>query len=118
MRSGISGLSNIPSCPHDLANASHIYGTDLGGGVRGKTRIIKPDPIYEETVNVPHNFYQLHYFVTLVADIMFVNLDPFLVTLSKKIDFWTVEHLSNQQAEMLSSFLTKGIKFYDRGGLL
>ncbi len=34
MVSGFSGVSNIPSCPHDLANANHIYGKDLGGGER------------------------------------------------------------------------------------
>ncbi len=32
MVSRISVVSDIPSCPHDIANANHIYGTDLDGG--------------------------------------------------------------------------------------
>ncbi len=86
MVSVISGVSNIPSRPHDLANANHIYGKDLGG-VRGKTTRIKPDRVYEETVNVPRDFYHLHHFVTLVADVMFVNSAAFLVTMSQKKGF-------------------------------
>ncbi len=75
-----------------------------------KTTRSKRDRVYEETVNVLRNFYQLHHFVTLVDDVMFVNSAPFLVTLSQKIGIRTVEHLPNQQAETLSSCLIKVIK--------
>ena len=49
---------------------------------------------------------------------MFVNLALFLVTLSQKNGFQTVEHLPNQQAATLSSFLKKVIKLFAQGGFV
>ncbi len=82
--------------------------------MRGKATRIKPDRVYEETINIPLNFYHLHHYVTLVADVNFVNSEAFLVTMSQKIGFRTVEYLPNRQATTLSSCLIKVIKLYAR----
>ncbi len=86
--------------------------------MRGKTTRIKPDYVYEETVNVPCNFYHLHHFVTLLADVMFVNSVAFLVIMSQKMGFGQWKIFPNRQAVMLSSCLIKVIKVYAQAGFV
>jgi hypothetical protein len=78
------GITNCPINPIDISNAAAIYGHDLGG-IRGKTVRKKPERVHGETLKIPKDFYKLHHFVTLTADIMYVNGVPFLTTLSRKI---------------------------------
>ena len=85
------GINNCPINPIDVSNADVIFGPDLGG-VRGKTVRKKPERVHGETLSIPRDFYKLHHFVTLTADIMFVNGVPFLTTLSRKIKLQTIEH--------------------------
>ncbi len=80
MVSGIFGITEIPSCPLDPINGNRIYSSDLRGP-RGKAVRTKPEHMYEKIVNVPPNFYQIHCFVTIVADVMFVNSAPFIAIL-------------------------------------
>ena len=58
----------------------------------------------------------MHKFVTLTVDVMFVNGEPFLVTLSQKIQLFTVELFPSLTAVQLISHLTKVLKLYERGG--
>ena len=58
----------------------------------------------------------MHKFLTLTADVMFVNGVPFLVTFSRKIRLFTVELFPRRTAAQLSSYLTKVVKLYVRGG--
>ena len=45
---------------------------------------------------IPKDFYKLHHFVTLTADIMYVNGVAFLTTLSRKISLRTaVQDIDN-----------------------
>ena len=47
---------------------------------------------------------------------MFVNRVPFIVTLSQKIQLFTVEFLLSRTDAQLSSHLKKVVKIYARGG--
>ena len=51
-----------------------------------------------------------------MADVMFVNGVPFLVTLSRKIRLFTVEFLPSRTAAKLSEYLVKVSKLYAHGG--
>ena len=81
-----------------------------------KTVRKKPECVHGETRSVPMDFYKLHHFVTLTADIMIVNGVPFLTTLSRKIKLRTVEHIQSRTVASLSKALTKVLKLYARGG--
>ena len=49
--------------------------------MRIKTVINKPNRVStEECVNITEAFYKLHKFVMLVADVMFVNVNVFMIT--------------------------------------
>ena len=78
------GINNCAINPIDISNADTIYGRDLGG-IRGKTVRKKLECVHGETLPIPKDFYNFHHFVTLTADIMYVNGVAFLTTLSRKI---------------------------------
>ena len=77
-------IENFPVPPTDITNARVIYGPYLEG-VQGKT--VRKKPIMAETKKFqsPNDFNQLHRFVTLTEDVMFVNGVEFLTTLSRNI---------------------------------
>ena len=65
-------LTNFPVTVWDVDNAKQIFGPDLAN-LRGKTTRTKPERVWVKYVQIPRDFVQLHKYVTLVADIMFVN---------------------------------------------
>ena len=67
-------------------------------------------------MSIPDGFHRLHNFVTLVADIFFVDGVAFLVTLSRRIRLTTVEHIPGRRARVLADSLKKIIRIYARGG--
>ena len=76
----------------------------------------KPERVDTEIIKIPRDFYALHHFVTLTADVMFVNGIPFLTTLSRKIQLRTAEFLPSRTASQLSKSLKKVMRLYYRGG--
>ena len=72
-------LTNCPVTVCDVDNANQIFGPDLAN-LRGKATRTKPDRVQVKNVQILRDFVQLHKHVTLVADVMFVNGLPFLVT--------------------------------------
>ena len=55
--------------------------------------------------------------MTLIADIIFVNNLPFLMTLSRNIRFITVEHVKSRSAKQLCISLIRVLCLYGRAGL-
>ena len=78
----------------------------------------KPDRVEMELTQIPRDLYELHKFVTLTEDVIFVNGIEFLTTLSRKIKFLAVEHIPPHTAEHIRSLLTKIVNIYTRGGFL
>ena len=67
-----------------------------------------------EFIPIPHNFYELHKFVTLTVDVIFVNGVAFLTTLLREIRFFTVEHVPSCTAKQLICSLNKTMHLYAR----
>ena len=65
-------------------------------------------------MKIPRDFYRLHNFVTLAADVMFVNSITFLVTLSRNIILITVEHVPTRTRVQLAKSSMNIIKIYAR----
>jgi len=74
-------ITNCPITVQDAENANLIFGPDLAN-LRGEMIRTKPEQVRIEYVQIPWDFVELHKYVTLVADVMFVNGLPFLVTSS------------------------------------
>ena len=114
MVSKITGSEKCPVSPTYITNARVICGPELAG-VRRKTLRKKPITVEMEKLQIPNDFYQLHRFVTLAADVMFVNGVEFLTTLSRKIRLITAEHIPSPTEKQLGILLNTIVKLYRRG---
>ena len=77
-------LNMLKDCPitnDDIKNAHTIFGTDLAT-IRGKMVRRRPKRVITNYVNIPRLLVDANQQVTLAADVMFVNLVPFLVSVS------------------------------------
>ena len=93
-------LDDLPFNFSDLQNSKQMFGP-YRAEVRGETVRVAPDRVEPEYIQIPKDFILLHKKVVLVADIMFVNNVAFLVKLSRKIKFLTVEHIKSRSAKQL-----------------
>jgi hypothetical protein len=85
-------LTNCPVTLRDVDNANRIFGPDVAN-LRGKVTTTELGCVQVKYVQIPWDFVQLHKYVTLVADVMFVNGLPSLVTSSQGLSLVTIEHL-------------------------
>jgi hypothetical protein len=85
-------IKNCTVTATDIANANKIFGPDLPS-LRGKTVQVTPPPVVTDYVQIPREIMSLNRNVTLLIDIMFVNSLLFMVSVSRKIKFTTVEYL-------------------------
>jgi len=88
-------ITNCPVTVQDVENANRIFGPDLAN-LRGKTIRTKPEHVRIEYVQIPRDFVELHNYVTLVADVKFVNGLPFLITSSRGLSLVTIEYLKSR----------------------
>ena len=73
-------IQNWSTTASGVINHHTIFGPNLGG-TRGKTVRQNPDRVVMYYIEIPKFFLKLHKFVTLVADLMFLNGAPFLITM-------------------------------------
>ena len=90
-------MRSAPMTCADISNARIIVGPD-GSGLHSKGTRQKPERVDTLETVVPRYFYGLHKYMTLTADVMFVNRVPFLLTPSQKIRLFTSEYLTSQTA--------------------
>ncbi len=107
-------ITNCPVTMQDFENANSIFGPDLAN-LRGKMIRTKPEHVHIEYVQIPWDFVELHKYVTLVADVMFINGLPFLVTSLQGISLVTIEYLRSRTAKRLIDTLERVIHIYRKG---
>jgi hypothetical protein len=110
-------LTNCPITVRNVENANQIFGPDLAN-LRGKITRAKLDHIRVEYARIPKDFIQLHKYVTIVADVMFVNGLPFLVTSSRGISLVTIKHLPSRTAKQLVHTLEQVFMIYGSAGFV
>jgi hypothetical protein len=72
-------IVNCPVTVQDVHNANQIFGLNLAN-LRGEMTMTKPEHVRVDYVKIPRDFIKMHKYVTLVADLLFVNGLLFLVT--------------------------------------
>ena len=97
---------------------SHKIFRPILGGVSGNNTRQNPEHVTTDYVDIPRDFLALHKYVNLVADVMFVNNIPFLITMSSGIKFVTVEHITIRTSKQLSKDPKIIMKFYARGSMI
>eukprot|EP00957_Ditylum_brightwellii_P130409 9948453-Ditylum_brightwellii.AAC.1 len=90
-------LDDCPIAVNYITNAQTIFEPNRPG-LQGKTVKQRPVQIEPEYLGIPRDFYQLHHFVTLTADVTFVNGLAFFTTLGRDIRFGTAEHILSRTA--------------------
>jgi len=108
-------LKDNPVKPQDVDVALRIHGSSVAL-LKGKTVRKTPDVVRQDIVEVPKEIRQLHKRVTLSIDIFFVNGIPFFSTLSKKICFLSVTHLSNRKIPTIFRALKAMHNYYLQRG--
>ena len=104
-------LNMLKDCPvtnDDIINAHNICGPDLAS-IKGKTVCRKPEHVPTDYLDIPRNIIWLHQQVTLLADIMFVNGVPFLVSALHSINLIRIEIARCHTASQLGHLLQRMI---------
>jgi hypothetical protein len=104
-------IKNCTVTETDIANANKIFGPDLPS-LRGKSVWVTPPPVVTEYVQIPREIMSLNRNVTLLIDIMFVNGLPFMVSVSRKIKYTTVEYLPGRKQPQLVMSIKKIVNLY------
>jgi hypothetical protein len=97
-------------------NSNKIFGPDLAT-LKGKTVRMTHPPVVTDYVQIPNEIVSLNRNITLVIDIMFVNGLPFVVSISRKIKFTTVEYLLGWKQNHLVKSIRKIIHLYKNEAL-
>ena len=105
----------LPNCPvtrQDIITAENIFGPDLGI-LKGKTVRKKTEQVrIKHTGSVP----EIYRKVILAIDIMYINDIPFLITISRNIQFGSAQALPNETYKSIYNALQKIIKVYSHYG--
>jgi hypothetical protein len=115
---GMVRANLIPNCPvttKDISVAHKILGPDIGS-IRGKTTRRKPTVVETDYVEIPPEINATLGKVEIVADLMFVNNIPFMITLGKRVKFTTVANLPNRKATTLLANLKAVRNVYTHRG--
>ncbi len=70
----------------------------------------------EARVAIPREVAERLRFLTLAADIFFVDQIAFLLTVSRGLQFVTVEHTPSRTAARLAEHMKKVLRMYRRAG--
>ena len=89
---------NCPVTVQDITNSRAIFGPDLQR-LQGRSTRKKPKRVAPEYMGIPRAIYERYKYVTLTADVMFVNGIAFLVSLSRGIMFYMAETVPNRKAK-------------------
>ncbi len=110
-------ITNCPVTVQNVENTNCIFVPDLAY-LRGKTIRTKPEHVHVECVQIPWDFVELHKYVMLVADVVFVNGLPFWVTSLQGISLVTIEYLKSRILKQLIHTLERVIRIYGKAGFI
>ena len=109
----------MPNCPvtrDDVKVANAIFGPSIVG-LKGKTvRRTEPHVREGEVQSMPPEIMAKYKNVTLGGDVMFVNKIRFFVTISRHIQFGTVEMISDAKAATLVQCIKSVMQAYSKRG--
>ena len=113
----IKHLRDCPVTRSDISAADDIFGPNLGS-LKGKTPTRPNAHVRGSTNRVPIEIMERHKRTVLAIDIMFVKSIPFLVTVSRKLHFGTVEALPNRQIPTIRDKLRAVCAIYCQRGFV
>jgi hypothetical protein len=108
-------IKDFPVTFQDIDVALNIWGKNIAA-LKGKTIRRKTIPVARDYVKVPLELMKLHKEVFLTTDILFVNNNPFFLTLSRKITFTAVNHLADRTVPQIFKAFKEIYQYYLQRG--
>jgi hypothetical protein len=108
-------IKDYPVTIQDIDVAMNIWGNSIAA-LKGKTTHSKTHPVTRDYVKVPKELLKLHKEVFLATDIFFVNNIPFFLTLSRKICFKAVNHLTDRTVPQIFKAFKEMYQYYLQSG--
>jgi hypothetical protein len=110
--------NQIKDCPVTVQYidvALKIWGKNIAA-LKGKTTQCKTIPVTRDYVKVPLELMKLHEELFLTTDILFVNKNPFFLTLRHKITFTAVNHLTYRTVPQIFKAFKEIYQYYLQRG--
>ena len=104
-------LKNCPVTQGDALIAQDIFGRNLGS-LKWKSPRTTVKHIPAGLDPVPPDIMRVHWDVTIMIDIMYVNKIPFFTTVSCNLHLGTIESLTDRKVSTITSKLRSVIKLY------
>jgi len=108
-------INNCPITIEDINITEKIFGKDIYA-LKGKTTRQKPISVVTEYTIIPTELLNAHNDVTITADVLFVQKILFLISMSRKIKFTTMEVLDNRKVSTMEICFERIINFYKHRG--
>lgn len=104
LRRGV--INNAPVTAQDVQRASRIYGPEIAS-LKGKTKSSKPTAV--KPVPLPKYVFSE---LTMLCDIMFVEGDPYLVSVTHPLGLLMVSPMADRNVSTVRKFLNDQIRQY------
>ena len=89
-------IRDCPITTTDVKRAMAIYGKDFAN-IKGKTKRLNPKHIKPPIlITLPDHIIKWHLNVTICVDIFYINKISFFHTISRKLQFRTVEYINSE----------------------
>ena len=100
----MNGIKNCPITLEDIDIAEKIFGKDIHI-LKGKAVRTKPIPVINDYVEIPKELKEIHKNIELCVDIMYIQGIMFLVTISRKIKFITIQSIeTRKKSDLIKAF--------------
>ena len=104
-------IVNCPVTFSDVKNDKLIFGPDITS-LKGKSVRRKPASVVTDYVEIPREILESRKELEVSTDIMFINKLPFLVRISRRLKFTTIEYLSSKKDIALVTSINKIVSYY------
>jgi hypothetical protein len=108
-------IKDFPVTVQYMDMALKLWGKNIAS-LKGKTTRCNMMPVARDYVKVPLELMNLHKEVLLMTDIFFVKNNPFFLTLSRKITFTTVNHLTDRMVPQIFKAFKEIYQYYLQPG--
>ena len=85
-------ILNFPFTPQDIKNNDKIFGPDVPY-MKGKSIRSRPEAVVSDYFNIPKDILSMNMGLEVSVNVMFINKLDFLVSVSKRLKFTTIEYI-------------------------
>ena len=108
-------MVNCPVTPQDIKNSDKIFGPEATS-TKGKSVRRRTESVVSDYIEIPKEILSMDTGLEVSVDVMFVNNMAFLVSVSKQLNFTTIDYIPNSPEKELARSVNKIIDVYKQRG--